>query len=296
LGFILSSSVLLLQEGERNVTVSIAFSGENNLESALQAYQDVATDILDSLPTIDLLLADAFLVSVSGEKGWIPVSHPSYRRHPVVGTTLEIEFTLPPTDPPILANPALAPGSGDAQWPMLKLALNPFARIFAYSFFKDLALETVDLRVSVSGLKKMQLRNDVGLLSAAQPFPILGPTPAQGSYLLLSHPELAVKRLNHAAITVTWFNLPKPPDNMASYYSAYNLGINDDSFKVRLSVFGASTWTTPSANHDLFPLFTRDFDRSGLLPTTALAFTVPELPPPAVQPSSTELLTESHAP
>src|SRR5262249_25723221 len=69
-----------------------------------------------------------------------------------------------------------------------------------------------------------------------------------------------------------------------------------DSFKVRLSVFGASTWTTPSANHDLFPLFTRDFDRSGLLPTTALAFTVPELPPPAVQPSSTELLTESHAP
>src|SRR5262249_11892524 len=208
--FILSSSVLLLQEGERNITVSIAFSGENNLESALQAYQDVATDILDNPPPIDLLLADAFLVSVSGEKGWFPLSQASYRRHPVVGTTMEIEFTLSPTDPPIVANPALAPDSQHAQWPMLKLALNPLARIFAYSFFKDLALETVDLRVSVQGVQKVQLRNDVGLLSAAQPFAIFGPAPAQGSYLLLSHPELAVKRVNHAAVTVTWFNLPKP--------------------------------------------------------------------------------------
>ena len=291
MGFVAASPALLLQEGERNVKIRIAFSGENSLESTLQAYQDVACDILDEPPAIELLLADAFSFSLSGEKGWMAVTQAAYRRHPVVGSALEIEFTLQSTDPPVVANATLAPEPQRGQWPMFKLMLNPLARIYAYSFFKDLAIETIDLQVSVRGIKKMQLRNDVGLLNAAQPFPIFGPAPAVGSYLLLSHEELAVKRVTSVAITVSWFNLPKPPASLASYYAAYNLGITDDSFKVRVSVFGSDAWTSPSAGHDVFPLFTRDYDRSGLLPATALAFTPPELPPPAAQPPAAELLT-----
>ncbi|HZD95716.1 MAG TPA: hypothetical protein VE133_15745, partial [Candidatus Sulfotelmatobacter sp.] len=298
LGFILSSSTLLLQEGERNITISIAFHEGNSLESALQAYQDVAADILDQPPAVELLLEDAFHLWLSTEKGWMLVSHPSFRRHPVVGTSMEIEFTLQPTDPPIVANSELAPEPQQSHWPMLKLALNPFARIFAYSFFKDLTIETIDIRVSVRGLKKMQLRNDIGLLSAAQPFPAFGPAPVQGSYLLLTHPELQVKRVDHAALTMTWFNLPKPPASLTSLYDAYNLGITDDSFKVRLSVFSSGTWIPPAIN-GLLPLFTRDFDRSGVLPATVVAFEVPELASPPGEPllePVPEEFTESQSP
>jgi hypothetical protein len=300
LGFILASSVLLLQEGERNVTISIAFQDENSFETALQAYQDVAADVLDAPPAVELLLEDAFCLWLSGEKGWSPVTGASFRRHPVVGTTMEIEFTLQPADPPVVANPALAPEPRQAQWPMLKLALNPFARVFAYTFFKDLAIATIDIRAGARGLRKMQLRNDIGLLSAAQPFPIFGPVPVQGSYLLLGHPELQVKRIQHTALTLTWFNLPRPPASFASLYEAYNLGIEDESFKVRLSVFNSGAWVPLTDVDGRFPLFTRDFDRSGLLPATVMSFAVPELTPPAAElpapPSVAEQLTEAQAP
>ncbi|HEX5435510.1 MAG TPA: hypothetical protein VFY05_14820, partial [Candidatus Angelobacter sp.] len=296
LGFIVASPVLLLEEGERHVTISIAFAGEDSFGAALQAYRNAAGDLLDQPAPIELLLADAFQLSLSGEKGWMAVTRASYRRHPVVGTNMEIEFTLPASNLPIVANPALAPEPQRAQWPMLKLALNPLARIFAYSFFKDLMVQTIDIRVNVRGAKKMQLRNDAGLLSSAQPFSVFSPVPVQGSYLLLSHPELTVKQVDHVAIVLTWFNLPKPPSSLASYYEAYNLGISDESFKIRLSVSQPGRWIAPSAGHDLFPLFARDFERSGVLPTTAMAVDIPELAKPPAAPPGPELLTETRAP
>ena len=302
IGLVLASPALLLREGERNVTISLAFEGETSLEEALEKYQKVTGDVLSHPPSIDVLMADAFDVSLSTEKGWLPVSA-SYRRHPVVGTAMEIEFTLQPADPPVVANAALSPGPQSAQWPLLKLSLNPLARIFAYSFFKDLKIETIDIRVSARGLKALQLRNQAGLLSAGQPFPVFGPTPAQGSYLLLSHPELTVKDVSHATINIAWFNLPRPPASLASHYAAYNLGIDDDSFKVRLSVYadGNRGWAPPSAVNLLIPLFTRDFDRSGLLPTTAMAVDIDQLTPPAddpamAVPATAEQLTDSQAP
>jgi len=284
LGFILASSVLQLREGERTVTLSIAFADPNSLGLAVQKYQEVAADILDQPPALELLLQDAFLIWVSGEKGWIPITSASFRRHAVVGSAMEIEFTLQPTDPSVVANPALAPDPEHAQWPMVKLALNPFARIFAYTFFQDLFIESVDIRVSVRGLRKLQLRNDVGLLSPAQPFPLFGPLPVLGSYLLLSHPELEIKRVNHVVLTLTWFNLPQPPASLASLYEGYKLEIDDETFKARLSVFNSGAWLAPANIHGLIPLFTRDFDQSGLLPTTVLGFELPQLVAPPADP------------
>jgi hypothetical protein len=301
IGFVLASSALLLREGERNVTISLAFDGESSLEEALGRYQKVADGILDRPPSIDVLMADAFDISLSTEKGWLPV-RASYRRHPVVGTAMEIEFTLQPADPPVAANAALSQ-EPQTPWPMLKLALNPLARIFAYSFFKNLTIKTIDIRVSVRGVKALQLHNQVGLLSAGQPFPVFGPVPAQGSYLLLSHPELTVKDVSHATINITWLNLPRPPASLASHYAAYNLGIGDESFKIRLSVYadGNRGWVAPSDTNEIIPLFTRDFDRSGLLTTTAIAVGVDQLPPPAndpavAEPVTADQFTDSQAP
>jgi hypothetical protein len=302
IGFVLASSALLLREGERNVNISLAFEGESSLEQALERYRKVADDVLDQSPSIDELLADAFNISLSTEKGWLAVSA-SFRRHPVVGTAMEIEFALQPADPPVVANAVLSPEPQTPQWPLLKLSLNPLARIFAYSFFKDLTIKTIDIRVSVRGVKALQLYNQVGLLSVGQPFPVFGPTPAQGSYLLLSHPELAVKDVSHATINIVWFNLPRPPASLTSHYAAYNLGISDDSFKVRLSVYadGNRGWVNPSASNDVIPLFARDFDRSGLLTTTAMAVDIDQLTPPindpaTAGPATADQLTDSQAP
>jgi hypothetical protein len=278
LGFVVESPVLLLQEGERNVIVSIAFAGDGKLETALEKYQAAAAAILDTPASIEILLADAFLLYVSGEKGWMPVTNASFHRHPVVGTALEIEFTLRTTDPAVTADPLIAPGSGN-QWPLFKLALNPNARIYAYQFFNELEIDTIEFRVNVSGVKKVQLRNELGLLDPAQPFPVFGPTPAVGSYLLVTHRELTVKPVNHATITATWFNLPKPPLDLQSYYAGYGLGIRDDSFKLRLSVFGVDHWEATKDGQDMFPMFARDYDRSeGLLPVTVIAAEMPEIP------------------
>lgn len=296
LGFIVETPMLLLGEGERNVVVSVAFAGDGKLEAALESYQSVADRVLDSPASIETLLGDAFLVYVSGEKGWMPVANASFRRHPVVATAMEIEFTLRSIDPAVTANAAIAPAE-ENRWPLFKLVLNPHARVYAYQFFTGLEIETIEFRVNVSGAQKMQLRNELGLLDPAQPFPVFGPTPAVGSYLLVSHRELSVKPVDHATVTLNWFNLPKPPADLESYYAAYGLGTRDDSFKLRLSVFGLDKWQTPKDAPDVYPMFARDYDRSGgLLPVTVLAAQMPEIPLQASVPAMPPVLSDSDAP
>lgn len=295
LGFMAASAVLLLEEGERAVQINIAFQGEAALEDALQQYRDAASALLETLPSIEWLLADAFHVAVSTASGWMPIENASFRRHPVVGTTLAIEFTLAPTDPAIVANPALAPDG--AAWPMVKVILNPQARIYPYSYFKPLCMESIELRVSADGVARLQIRNEVGLLSAAQPFAIFGPAPVKGSYLLMSHPELAAKSVQHLSIAINWFNPLAPPADLASYYAAYNLGIGDDTFKIRASICGSpGVWNPPAGGQESTPLFSRDYDHGGVRPYTTLALTMPDLPEPAAQSSIPPLLTEAQAP
>ena len=298
LGFIVSSPVLLLQEGERHVIVTIAIAGDGKLETALQRYKSAADEILDSPEPIEVLLADAFLVFVSGEKGWLPVTNASFRRHPVVGTTMEIEFTLNAIDPAVVPNRVIAPeADAETQWPLFKLTLNPQARVYAYTFFNNLEIETIEFRVNVRGVQKLQLRNDLGPLDPAQPFPVFGPVPTQGSYLLLNHRELNVKSVDHVTLCLTWFNLPKAPEDMESYYAGYDREIRNDSFKTRLSLLGANKWMPPADGHELFPLFARDYDQSGgLLPVTVIGTEIPEIPMPVLPSPTPAVLSEAEAP
>ena len=297
LGFIVASPILLLQEGQRDVAVTVAFAGDGALETALEEYQRAAAEILDAPVPIEMLLADAFLIYVSGEKDWIPVGNASFRRHPVVGTALTIEFTFTSIDPAVLPNPAIAPlAGGGNEWPLFKLALNPQARVYAYPFFNQLEIETIEFRVSVQGVQKLQLRNELGPLDPAQPFPVFGPVPTQGSYLLLSHPELSVKSVSHVTTTVTWFNLPQPPLSWESYYAQYKLGIHDDTFKVRVSVFGTEKWEATADGPTLFPMFARDFDNAGLLPVSVFPAELPEIPLPAIQRTESKAISEADAP
>ncbi|HEY1255766.1 MAG TPA: hypothetical protein VGF01_13390, partial [Terracidiphilus sp.] len=290
LGFVVSSSVLLLEDGERTVEINIAFQGEDTLEGALHRYQDAAAALLETSPPMEWLLADAFLVAVSTASGWMRIENASFRRHPVVGTTLAIAFTLAFTDRAIVGQTALAPdGTG---LPMVKVTLNPLARVYAYSYFKGLLIESIDLHVCADGMAKLRIRNEVGLLSAAQPFAIFGPVPVQGSYLLISHPELAAKNVRHLTIAINWFNPLPPPGDLASYYAAYKLSIGNDTFKTRVTICGdPGVWTAPADSQELTPLFLRDYDHGGVQPCTALALTMPDLPAPRTQPSIAPALT-----
>jgi len=297
LGFLISSPALLLQEGERQVKLTVTFSDATNLEAVLQTFQSTAAKILDITPEASLLLADSCLIYLSGEKGWMPVSNASFRRHAIVGTALEIEFTLEAGSPAVIANPALAPDAGPGSlWPLLKLMLNPAARIYPYSFLKSLIIETVDISVQVRGMRQVQLQNELGPLDPAQPFMIFGPSPSPGSYLLLAHRELAVKQVSHATITIGWFNLPKPPDSLTSHYRSYDLGIDDNIFKVRVSVFAANAWAAQNENQlGLFPLFTRDYSRSaGLLPISTFPIDVSALSQEAAE-QDAPMATENQA-
>jgi hypothetical protein len=297
LGFVVATPVLQLQNGERTVNVSVEFRGDNSLENALQNYQAMANRLLDVPAPAGLLLRDAFKVWLSTATGWLEVAA-SFRRHPVVGMALEIEFILAALAPPIVANPALAPEPRQAQWPMLKFVLNPSARVYPYEFFKDLVIDSIEFRIAVSGLDQLQIRNEFGPLSPTQPFPFFGPIPSIGSYLLLSHPEMTVKRVDHLALTIEWFNLPVPPDSLTSEYAAYDLGITDESFKMRWSVSSAGKWISPPSGRELLPMFARDFERSsGVLPVTSLGLDIPSLPLPSPMPAQPPpLLSEATAP
>jgi hypothetical protein len=298
LGFMVSSPTLMLQEGERNIVVTLAFAGDTSLRDAWQGYLQAAREVLDEMPGGKVLPLDAFLAYASGEKGWIPLPNATFRRHAIAENILEIEFSFKSIDPAIVPNPlAASVVEGGGEWPLFKLILNPYARVYAYPFFRELRIESVKIRATVRGVRKLQLRNELGPLDPAQPFPIFGSIAGQGSYLLVNHRELNVKKIEDVTLSVTWFNLPKPPDSLETYYAGYGLGIRDDSFKLRVSVFGEERWESTGHGNVLFPMFAQDYDRSrGLLQVTVIAAEMPEIPMPSVERPAPSVLSETEAP
>ena len=263
LGLVLASPALLLREGERRVQLTLAFhkvNGPSPLSAYLQhlaeAYDEDISDWHLWQRDLRLLLSKSFLIHLSGEAGWIPVTDYVLTLDPD-DNTLVFDFTLAPTDPAVVANqPEVLGEQFETAWPLVKILLNPEARLYPYGFLKDLSLDLKrsEIRVDVKGVTTLFLQNEGGPLDAGKPFQPFGAVPIQGSYLLFGNKELFQKNLDQLSVTIDWHNLPKAPDHFGTYYAAYNRGITNESFQTTFSVRSEVMWK-PLEEGRSFPLF-----------------------------------------
>lgn len=260
LGFGIASSILLLKEGERKITVHLHFT-----PASFGSLTGLLEDIAENKGTgngvgdvFNFIFNRPFRLLLSGPEGWLTINKYQVIPPDTDQSVLSLEFILPASAAAVASyDPAIHGENYQTPWPVLKVVLSDEEPIYSYSFLRDLELEEVNLEVQVTGLRNLTAYNDIGLLDAARPFVPFGPLPHRNSYLLIGHPELFSKELTSLEIDIDWEGLPEGDGGFAEHYQAYGNDITNDSFKFTLSALtDYSFQPVRPAEREVFNMFT----------------------------------------
>jgi hypothetical protein len=108
----------------------------------------------------------------------------------------------------------------------------------------------------VKGNQAIKIRNNIGPLSATSLSQIFGPQPSVGSYLELNDSNVFNCYTKGFCINVEWAALPGDPGGWNTYFKAYNRGLGNDSFRVRMSsIIDGKITPADLSYHQEFMLF-----------------------------------------
>jgi hypothetical protein len=233
LGFAFSSPMLLLNGGDRQITLTIEF---NDVPEAEQFGGDIGAGVQ---------------LSLSGEKGWIQpqtfsVFVDSKRLDPPNNTMfsckLIISILLPSTEPAVIPfSSALHGGVFSTVWPVLQVQLNNGAAL--YNDLYNLQVKSGSINVAVTGLKNLLVQNDLSQLNPAKPFQPFGPVPNTGSDFYIGSAEVFQKKLSSFNINILWNGVPA--SNLGNYYTSYsdvNTSFANVDFTASLSLLYKDRW------------------------------------------------------
>ncbi|MEP6930278.1 MAG: hypothetical protein ABI850_09705, partial [Flavobacterium sp.] len=192
-GIAFASPMLLLREGQRNITLTLEFDSEIDLTELQQASYFLSTQ--NSWLKLTLL-PDAFQLST------VPSAN-----------SLMVNIVLDPTQPaiePFLINP----DGLKTSWPMLKILFETISKPAAPP--KILA---ITIALEITGVTTFQLYNDFGELNTKNPFPPFGPIPLLNANFIIGNKEIFSKPLDNFMLNINW---DKIPSDFGTYYEAYN--------------------------------------------------------------------------
>ncbi|NEQ54474.1 MAG: hypothetical protein F6K11_30810, partial [Leptolyngbya sp. SIO3F4] len=240
LGVAIASDVLLLQEGDRTITLALT------LESVFESPENLDT------------LENAFEIYLSGEKEWIPAkAQTSSESSPAPAfiesakwdkndsssnATLTIVVTLTAEVDPVLPYDTNNPIPFDPEVPNLPLTLErpmPVLRLqltnnldtqerSIYHYLRNVTLSDMTVTVEVSEVRNLVIQTDAGVQDATKPFQPFGPRPKAGSTLYVGSQEIFQKPLSMLKINIEWDGLPADA-NFYKHYRGYYL---DDEFVI----------------------------------------------------------------
>ena len=235
-GWAVSAPLLAMQEGERQITLTLGFR-------ALGFDAEAVAAALEQHP---------FRVEISTSKGWTEVTSFSlvqgdYQAASGVSRTmdealpaLQLTLTMPESADPIAALPAGSDTGGDRglppAWPAIRLMLrarwSPARGRFVrpYAAFADVSLAAVHIAVAVSGLASLTLENDSGTLDGKKPFLPFGSRPALGARFYLGHPELVENELDSVRFHIDWMRVP---GDLQAHYHNYDISAD---FRIRIGL------------------------------------------------------------
>jgi hypothetical protein len=237
IGFALSSPVLILKEGLRLVTLNYKFSLKS-LSALISFIEEISSEEgLSADAGFKKIISNIFDIRVTTLEGWFDVT--SYEIVPPknwVSGEIQFQMAFDRGDPEILGYDPEVHGEGySTEWPVFEFKLSSERAMYAYSFIKDLVIETCEIRVDVAEIKNLSVFNDLGKLDITVPFFPFGSTPESGAYFLIGNEEIFRKNITDFAIDIKWHNLPKRLGGFKTYYEAYNNDITNESFKVGIT-------------------------------------------------------------
>ncbi|MCX2742693.1 baseplate J/gp47 family protein [Mangrovivirga sp. M17] len=241
-GFAISSPVLFLSEGVREIQVVLQFS-ELSFELLEQYLKDLSIKYENSVEEVFVkVFADAFNIKLTSSEGWLNVNRYVITQN-VKKKALRINFDIDKAAPAIIGyDKKIHEGNFKTDLPVIKLELNDHTFTYPYSLISSLVLEQVQFDVKVSEYKNLQVHNQIGRLNHNAPFIPFGPMPKAGSYLVIGSNEVFQKSIDNLEVNIDWFDLPDHKSGFSQHYKEYKSDIDNTSFEFSLSVLDNGGW------------------------------------------------------
>ncbi|WGH74157.1 baseplate J/gp47 family protein [Tenacibaculum tangerinum] len=207
-GFAIASPMLLLQEGDRTVTITIDF--KNNFEAN-------TFNVSELLQTVQLF--------GSGKEKWIEptlVAINNVNDGALVTTNqISFKFTLGyDADALVGYNEEFLLKKYNTSHPLVRFVFD-VSTTEGYDFYRFLAgnaLEKVTIKTAVKGVQSATVENDNGVVRTRKPFHPFTTRPIEGSNFSVSYNEAFSKKWNDFSVNLRWKNTP---DDFREWYQAY---------------------------------------------------------------------------
>lgn len=243
IGFALASSMFLLAEGEREISLRVTAEFEPDELLKLQDEEQKAK------------LFENIEVSASGAEGWVKLKLQLFSVAYADGQNeldedeiqLTFKLSLKTTDPAIVAyNAELMGLAMEAQDPVIRFQIKN-AQPHPFALLKSLRLKNVVINTKVKGLRNLIVDSNLGLLNPLKPFQPFGAVPKKGNQLFIGSHEAFQKPLKNFDLNIQWSGLPET--NFSDHYAAYKqagsqdqIVVNNCHFKAKMGVLSNGTW------------------------------------------------------
>ncbi len=226
IGFCLAGKVLKMKEGDRSIKVTL------NLKGLSVAAKNKA------------LTTNLFLVSLTGEKGWIGPKTVSveFTSADNLQFNVIVEFVVSKDESAVVEyDPAIHGHDFNTTNPLMQILINNEKSDFGYKDLLEAELLDATIEVTVNNLKDLELQNDLGSVDAKKPFFPFGPSPDVNANFTIKSEEAFTKRLKEFSINVDWKNIPAT--NLSTYFAGYDLLNNKNiDFTAMASFHDAFNW------------------------------------------------------
>ncbi len=203
LGFVVSSPVLKMAEGERTITLRAHLQPDSDLE-----------------PVITQGRTSGLEVALTGAEGWLVADSFEATLLTEGGLGLPallLTMTVSVDAPAIVAADAALHGAGLAgARPALRCLAKGAAGL--YELFTRFAVQRIDIDVDVKGMRTLVVQNDESLLEAGKPLALFGSQPRIGSAFYVGSSEIFGKRVTRIDTHLEW---KSPPDDLFGHYAEY---------------------------------------------------------------------------
>lgn len=252
-GLIAESSMLLLKEGVRTVTVRFGLTNDfcimfEQLITQIGTYYQEDNNGSHHPEFLQYkILNDAFYLELSTGSKWMPIPGYSFSFYNSA-QYMELVFRLDES------YPASAPCNMnvhgcDTVYPALRILMNRDAWLYPYSWATQMEIEKISISVDVKGITSMEIHNEAGLIDHTVPFQLFGPIPEKGSWLVFGNYEIALKSANRIDTLFYWKQLPSAEFGFYDRYKDYPEAIDNTSFIIRTEQLNDKKWKTVENKH-----------------------------------------------
>ena len=237
-GWQIQSPILVMEEGRREVTVSLRLKGGNT--------------------PIDTGKKQGFVLEYSTADGWEPI-------HAECGLTSdELRFGFTIGRDGVAPSPCTEETHGIVTaYPALRILTD---KENYPTWTEGLELESVSIETNVSGIRSFTFINELGENDTTQSVSPFGIQAECGAWFRIGLEKAGLKSLKELTLTGKWQKLPDTKNGLDQLYKDYP-GVDAASFRIRTDYRKNDKWASCKEDSPLF-----SFDSSGRLQDACITF------------------------